>query len=102
MTKKVIDLNGNPQTVPSSTTVKTVEGVHYLLTPAEKQREADRKSAYEAKQADYLTNHKYRTDRRKALGSIRKQLDMMYWDQVNGTSVWKDYVDAVKAQYPKP
>tara|TARA_R100000995_G_C3382537_1_gene76658 strand:- start:14 stop:337 length:324 start_codon:yes stop_codon:yes gene_type:complete len=34
--------------------------------------------------------------------SIQEQLDMQYWDAVNGTTTWKDHVTAVKAKYPKP
>ena len=32
---------------------------------------------------------------------ITQQLDMLYWDSVNGTTTWKDHVTAVKAKYPK-
>ena len=32
---------------------------------------------------------------------ITQQLDMQYWDSVNGTTTWKDHVTAVKAKYPK-
>ena len=34
--------------------------------------------------------------------SIQEQLDMQYWDAVNGTTKWKDHITAVKAKYPKP
>ena len=34
--------------------------------------------------------------------SIGDQLDMQYKDAVNGTTIWKDHVAAVKAKYPKP
>ena len=34
--------------------------------------------------------------------SVQEQLDMQYWDNVNGTTTWKDHVAAVKAKYPKP
>ena len=34
--------------------------------------------------------------------SVQEQLDMQYWDAVNGTTTWKDHVAAVKAKYPKP
>jgi len=34
--------------------------------------------------------------------SVQEQLDMQYWDSVNGTTTWKDHVAAVKAKYPKP
>lgn len=33
---------------------------------------------------------------------IGDQLDMIYWDIVNGTSIWKDTISAVKEKYPKP
>ncbi len=33
--------------------------------------------------------------------SISEQLDMQYWDQVNGTSVWSDSIKAIKEKYPK-
>ena len=32
---------------------------------------------------------------------LAQQLDMQYWDSVNGTTTWKDHVTAVKAKYPK-
>ena len=42
-------------------------------------------------------------DRRRATyKSIQEQLDMQYWDRVNGTSTWKEHIDAVKAAHPKP
>ena len=34
--------------------------------------------------------------------SINEQLDLIYWDQINGTTTWKDHISAVKAKYPKP
>ena len=39
--------------------------------------------------------------RQEAYGSVQDQLDMQYWDAVNGTTTWKDHVAAVKAKYPK-
>ena len=33
---------------------------------------------------------------------LAQQLDLQYWDSVNGTTKWKDHVAAVKAKYPKP
>ena len=32
---------------------------------------------------------------------LAQQLDMQYWDSVNGTTTWKDHVTAVNAKYPK-
>ena len=45
---------------------------------------------------------KYKSDRAAAYGSIGDQLDMQYWDAVNGTTTWKDHVAKVKADNPKP
>jgi len=33
--------------------------------------------------------------------SLQDQQDMQYWDQVNGTTVWKDTIEAIKTKYPK-
>ena len=40
--------------------------------------------------------------RQEAYGSIAEQLDMMYWDGVNGTSTWSDHIAQVKSDNPKP
>ena len=37
-----------------------------------------------------------------AYGSVGSQLDMQYWDGVNGTTVWPDHIAKVKSDYPKP
>jgi len=44
----------------------------------------------------------YKTARQEAYGSIADQLDMQYWDNVNGTTTWQDHVAQVKADNPKP
>jgi len=44
----------------------------------------------------------YKTARQEAYGSITDQLDMQYWDNVNGTTTWQDHVAQVKADNPKP
>jgi hypothetical protein len=33
--------------------------------------------------------------------AIGEQLDMQYWDSVNGTTTWKDAVAKVKSDNPK-
>ena len=39
--------------------------------------------------------------RRGDYPAIQDQLDLMYWDQVNGTKKWRDTIAAVKAKHPK-
>ena len=41
-------------------------------------------------------------NRKEAYPSIGEQLDMQYWDSVNGTTTWKDAIAQVKADNPKP
>ena len=40
--------------------------------------------------------------RQEAYGSVQDQLDMMYWDGVNGTNLWEDHIAQVKEDNPKP
>ena len=56
-----------------------------------------------------LTNNKWNDQqfgyiqaRQEAYGSIADQLDMQYWDAVNGTTTWKDHIAQVKSDNPKP
>ena len=55
-------------------------------------------SAVQAK----INANAYKEQRAMAYASIAEQLDMQYWDRVNGTSTWKEHIDAVKAAHPKP
>lgn len=43
----------------------------------------------------------YQDQRRQTYPSLGDQFDMIYWDQIDGTTTWRDAVAAVKAQYPK-
>ena len=47
-------------------------------------------------------NELYARNRVSAYPSIQDQLDMMYHDQVDGTTTWKDAIAKVKADNPKP
>ena len=44
----------------------------------------------------------YKEARQEAYGSWQQQMDMQYWDSVNGTTLWADHIAQVKADYPKP
>ena len=44
----------------------------------------------------------YKSKRRAAFPSLEEQLDMQYWDAVNGTTTWKDAIAKVKSDNPKP
>ncbi len=49
-----------------------------------------------------LDKLKYRAARSLAYPDITDQLDMIYHDQVNGTTTFKDAIKAVKDAHPKP
>jgi hypothetical protein len=44
----------------------------------------------------------YQRDRAVAYPTIQEQLDLLYWDKVNGTNNWEAAIEAVKTEYPKP
>jgi hypothetical protein len=56
-------------------------------------KQTELQTAYDAEQ--------YQRDRAKEYPSIQEQLDMQYWDNVNGTTNWKDAVAKVKSDNPK-
>ena len=51
-------------------------------------------------QAEYDAKQ-YQRDRATAYPTIQEQLDMQYWDNVNGTTTWEDAIAKVKADNPK-
>jgi hypothetical protein len=66
------------------------------VKPTKKQLEdriKELKDKYELKQ--------YQKDRLSAYPSIADQLDMLYWDKVNGTDNWLKSIESVKSKYPK-
>ena len=43
----------------------------------------------------------YKISRAISYPSIQEQLDMQYWDSVNGTTTWADAISRVKENFPK-
>ena len=59
----------------------------------------------EAEQTKLLADYdskQYQRDRATSYPSIEEQLDMQYWDAVNGTKKWQEAVAKVKTDNPKP
>ena len=46
-------------------------------------------------------NKLYQRTRSLEYPSIQDQLDMQYWDSVNGTTTWQDAITAIKTDNPK-
>jgi hypothetical protein len=88
---------------------KMVDGDSIALTTAEYEKTINEwaQNAYNQQQENDVKENggasaNYAQFRIEAYGSISNQLDMQYWDAVNGTTVWQDHITAVKAKYPKP
>ena len=58
------------------------------------------KTEFDKLQADYDAKEYQRT-RAKSFPRLEEQLDMQYWDSVNGTTKWRDAVALVKSENPK-
>lgn len=44
----------------------------------------------------------YQIQRKNEYPAIEQQLDMLYWDLINGTNNWLDNITEIKRKYPKP
>ena len=59
---------------------------------------------FNAKRSELQAEHDskaYARARAEAYAPIAEQLDMQYWDSVNGSRTWLDHVEAVKEAHPK-
>ncbi len=94
--KSILAINPTAQVSVSGDDINSIEWYNGT-TPIAKElilaKVAELQAEYEAKQ--------YQRDRAKAYPSIQEQLDLQYWDKVNGTDTWEQAINAVKAQYPK-
>jgi hypothetical protein len=77
---------------------KNVDGKQVALT----QKEEDDLRALWAAEEIRSAKIKYIHDRQLAYPNIPDQLDMLFKDQMNGTTTWRDAITAVKNKYPKP
>ena len=91
----LLSLRPNAQWVLNGDTLEWLDTEQTQPTEAEIQAEITRLEAdYAAKQ--------YQRDRAAAYPSLAEQMDMQYWDSINGTTVWADTIAAIKAAHPKP
>ena len=49
----------------------------------------------------WKTANGHKRKREDSYPSIQDQLDMQYWDSVNGTTTWKDAISKIKSDNPK-
>ena len=96
ITKAILKINPNAKV---SVLNNNIDQITWLngTTPISK---ADIKAKMVEVQAEYDANQ-YQRDRAIAYPSIQDQLDMQYWDKVNGTTNWEDAIAKVKSDNPK-
>ena len=75
-----------------------INGEKIAFTAAE---EAAR-DAEEAAVAAEKTANEYKEKREDSYPDWKTQMDMQYWDSVNGTTTWKDLITKIKSDNPKP
>ena len=44
----------------------------------------------------------YKNKRHEAYPDWKTQMDMQYWDAINGTTKWKDLITKINSDNPKP
>ena len=94
----ILKINPNAEVSVSGDDINTCKiEWHNGTTPISKE---DIQAKIVELQAEYEANQ-YQKDRAKEYPSIQDQLDMQYWDKVNGTNTWQDAINAVKNKYPK-
>jgi hypothetical protein len=96
--KSILKINPNAEVTVRGDNINTCE-IEWLegTTPISK---ADIEAKMVEVQAEYDANQ-YQRDRATAYPSIQDQLDMQYWDKVNGTTNWEDAIAKVKSDNPK-
>jgi hypothetical protein len=94
----ILKINPNAEVVVDGDDINTCEiEWHNGTTPIPK---ADIEAKMVELQAEYDALQ-YQRDRATAYPSIQEQLDMQYWDKVNGTTNWEDAIAKVKLENPK-
>jgi hypothetical protein len=94
--KAILKINPNAQFSYKDEDINTIQW-HEGTTPIPK---ADIEAKMVEVQAEYDANQ-YQRDRATAYPTIQEQLDMQYWDKVNGTTNWEDAIAKVKTDNPK-
>ena len=96
-TKAVVALCGN-----EGWSVKREDGVCEVIWDDDYEGTKPTHAQITAKAEELKVSTTYIDQRKTAYPSIQDQLDMQYWDSVNGTTTWKDAIAKVKADNPKP
>ena len=91
--KAILEINPNASFIVTNNDINNIEWTHGT--------EAISVADIQAKMSEIETRDAHIIPRQNAYPSIQEQLDMMYKDEVNGTTTWKDAIAQVKADNPK-
>ena len=94
ITDAILKINPNAEVSVGGNDINSITW-HNGTTPIPK---ADIEAKMIEVQADYDAKQ-YQRDR--VYPSIQEQLDMQYWDSVNGTTTWNDTITKIKTDNPK-
>jgi|TARA_R100000149_G_scaffold39633_1_gene15318 hypothetical protein len=80
------------------TRYKLINGERIAFTAEEETaRDAEETAAAAEKAAN-----EYKEKREDSYPDWKTQMDMQYWDSINGTTTWKDLITKIKSDNPKP
>ena len=92
----ILKINPNAEVTVNGEDINSIE----WLNGTPEISKADIEAKMTELQAEYDANQ-YQRDRATAYPSIQEQLDLQYWDKVNGTTNWEDAIAKVKSDNPK-
>ena len=94
MIDAILKINPNAKvTIKAGGEIVWHEGTTPIPVADIEAKQVELQAEYDAKQ--------YQRERATAYPSIQEQLDMQYWDKVNGTTNWEDAIAKVKSDIPK-
>lgn len=78
---------------------------YIVVDKSEAMEDGQLKEGYEKRAYCYVKlvpiEESYKEKRLRIIPSIGDQLDMIYWDKVNGTNLWQEMINKIKTDFPK-
>ena len=90
-TEKILLVNDGTNTVIKTWTVDSIS-----------KPTINEMSAYDTAATALENTYKVYKARIKSYPSVQEQMDLQYWDAINGTTKWKGAITKVKSDNPKP
>lgn len=81
---------------------KVVNGIDIECSPQEEAEILLNRENFRIQEELYESTQGYKDKRKLEYPDMQDQLDMLYHDLKNGTTIWRDLIDSIKKKYPKP